>query len=34
MAPHRITHCIDGDNSFILESRDIKYHVLHILIKY
>jgi len=28
MAPHTITHCINDDNSFLRETRDIKYHIL------
>jgi len=34
MAPHTITHCINDDTSFLRESRDIKYHILYILIEY
>jgi len=35
MAPHTITHCINDDNtSFLRESRDIKYHILYVLIEY
>jgi len=34
MAPHTITRCINDDTSFLRESRDIKYHILHILIEY
>jgi len=34
MAPHTITHCINYDTVFLRESRDIKYHILYILIEY
>jgi len=34
MAPHTITHCINDDASFLRELRDIKYHILYILIEY
>jgi len=34
MAPHTITHCINDDTSFLRESRDIKYHMLYVLIEY
>jgi len=32
MAPHTIEHCINDDISFLRESRDIKYHIVFILI--
>jgi len=34
MVPYTITHCINYDTSFLLETRDIKYHILYILIEY
>jgi len=33
MAPHTITHCIKDATSFQGDSRDIKYHILYILIE-
>jgi len=34
MAPHTITHCINDDTSYVRESRDIKYDILHVLIEF
>ena len=35
MVPHTITHCINDDASFLRDTamRDIKYHILNILIE-
>jgi len=33
MAPHTITHCINDDTSLLRETRDIKYHILYMLIE-